>query len=198
MNFSLEITMKTDLSVLPKLKDVYITMLPGNDYREVARKAKELVQSGFNPIPHFPARSIKNFEQLKNVNLLEGNWRNGYLKDAEILDLYHLADLVILPIKQSSQPSGQSVALQAMSSGTPVMITKTSGFWDLEAFEDNENIFFVEGTSPNDWRIKLNSLLNNSKILDNVSKNGRKTVEDKFTVEMFILNLSNYLVDIEI
>ena len=36
MNFSLEITIKTDLSVLPKLKDVYITMLPGNDFREVA------------------------------------------------------------------------------------------------------------------------------------------------------------------
>jgi len=35
MNFSLEITMKTDLSELPKVKDVYITMLPGNDYREI-------------------------------------------------------------------------------------------------------------------------------------------------------------------
>ena len=70
MNFSLEITMKTDLSVLPKLKDVYITMLPGNDYREVANKANELVQSGFNPIPHFPARSIKNLNELKSyVNM---------------------------------------------------------------------------------------------------------------------------------
>ena len=66
MNFSLEITMKTDLSVLPKVKDVYITMLPGNDFREVAKKAKELVQSGFNPVPHFPARSIKNLEELKH------------------------------------------------------------------------------------------------------------------------------------
>ena len=51
MNFSLEITMKTDLSVLPKLKDEYITIVPGNDYKEVANKAKDLVQSGFNPIP---------------------------------------------------------------------------------------------------------------------------------------------------
>ena len=66
MNFSLEITMKTDLAVLPKLKDVYITMLPGNDYKKVADKAKELVKSGYNPIPHFPARSIKNLDQLKD------------------------------------------------------------------------------------------------------------------------------------
>ena len=66
MNFSIEITIKTDLSQLPKVRDVYITMLPGNDYKEVASKATELVKSGFNPVPHFPARSIKNHAELKD------------------------------------------------------------------------------------------------------------------------------------
>jgi len=58
--------MKTSLSNLPKVKDVYITMLPGEDYKEVASKATELVKSGFNPVPHFPARSIKNIKELKD------------------------------------------------------------------------------------------------------------------------------------
>ena len=58
--------MKTDLADLPKVKDVYITLLPGNDYREVATKAIELVKAGFNPVPHFPARSIKNQGELKD------------------------------------------------------------------------------------------------------------------------------------
>ena len=66
MKFSLEITSKTELSVLPGLKDVYITMLPGTDYREVANKADELIKSGYNPIPHFPARSIKDLNELKD------------------------------------------------------------------------------------------------------------------------------------
>ena len=57
--------MKTNLSVLPKVKDVYITMLPGDDFKMVANKAKELTQFGFNPVPHFPARSIKNLSDLK-------------------------------------------------------------------------------------------------------------------------------------
>ena len=60
MKFSLEITSKTDLSVLPGLQDVYVTMLPGTDYKEVAKKADDLIKSGYNPIPHFPARSIKD------------------------------------------------------------------------------------------------------------------------------------------
>ena len=82
MNFSLEITMKTELSELPKVKDVYITMLPGNDYREVASKATELAKSGFNPVPHFPARSIKNQSELKDF---VKRCRDGGVKQALVI-----------------------------------------------------------------------------------------------------------------
>ena len=82
MNFSMEITMKTDLSILPKVKDIYITMLPGNDYREVANKAAELAKSGLNPVPHFPARSIKNQSELKDfVN----RCKDGGVKQALVI-----------------------------------------------------------------------------------------------------------------
>ena len=82
MNFSLEITMKTDLSELPKVKDVYITMLPGDDYKGVANKAAELTKSGFNPVPHFPARSIKNQNELKDfVN----RCKDGGVKQALVI-----------------------------------------------------------------------------------------------------------------
>ena len=66
MNFSLEIGPKTDLDTLPALKDVYVTMLPGGDYKDTSEQAIKLVQKGCNPIPHFPARSIENDEQLKD------------------------------------------------------------------------------------------------------------------------------------
>ena len=82
MNFSIEITVKTDLSTLPKIKDVYITMLPGDDFREVSNIAKELVQSGFNPVPHFPARSIKNLAELKDFVT---RCRDGGVKQALVI-----------------------------------------------------------------------------------------------------------------
>jgi len=66
MNFSLEIGLKTDLNTLPKIEDVYITLLPGDQYKDVANKAKELVALGKNPVPHFPARSIRNKNELKD------------------------------------------------------------------------------------------------------------------------------------
>ena len=39
MNFSLEIGPHTDLDTLPEVKDVYVTMLPGGDYKETADKS---------------------------------------------------------------------------------------------------------------------------------------------------------------
>ena len=65
MNFSIEIGPHSDLDTLPPVKDVYVTMLPGGDYKETAQKSGDLVQKGFNPVPHFPARSIANETQLK-------------------------------------------------------------------------------------------------------------------------------------
>ena len=66
MNFSLEIGPKTDIETVPPVTDVYITMLPGGDYKETAEKAMELVKKGFNPVPHFPARSMQDEKQLKD------------------------------------------------------------------------------------------------------------------------------------
>jgi len=66
MNFSLEIGPHADLETLPAVKDVYVTMLPGGDYKETAQKSGDLVKKGFNPVPHFPARSITDEVQLKD------------------------------------------------------------------------------------------------------------------------------------
>ena len=102
MNFSLEITIKTDLSSLPKVKDVYITQLPGNDFSEVASKAKELADLGFNPVPHFSARSIKNLTELKEY---VSRCKDGGVKQA-------------LVIGGSSQPIGDfHCSLQLLETG---------------------------------------------------------------------------------
>ena len=82
MNFSLEIGLKTNLSNLPKVKDVYITLLPGEDFRKVAEKAKELANLSFNPVPHFPARSIKNLDILKDYVM---RCKDGGVKQALVI-----------------------------------------------------------------------------------------------------------------
>ena len=82
MNFSLEISPKTDLDTLPTLKDVYITMLPGGDFKDTADQAIKLVEKGFNPIPHFPARSIESETQLKEY---VSRCKDGGVKQALVI-----------------------------------------------------------------------------------------------------------------
>ena len=82
MNFSLEISPKTDLETVPPVNDIYITMLPGGDYKETAQQAIKLVKKGFNPVPHFPARSIIDERELKDyVNIC----KDGGVKQALII-----------------------------------------------------------------------------------------------------------------
>ena len=82
MNFSIEIGPKTNLDTLPALKDVYITMLPGGDFKETAQQAVNLVKKGFNPVPHFPARSMANEAQLKEYVTM---CKDGGVKQALVI-----------------------------------------------------------------------------------------------------------------
>ena len=57
-------------------------MLPGGDYKDTAKQAVNLVKSGYNPIPHFPARSIETETQLKDYISI---CKDGGVKQALII-----------------------------------------------------------------------------------------------------------------
>ena len=46
--------------------DVYITCLPGSDYRDTVALAVRLRQEGYKPVPHIAARSIKDRASLED------------------------------------------------------------------------------------------------------------------------------------
>ncbi|MEM6432724.1 MAG: metFprotein [Cyanobacteria bacterium P01_D01_bin.115] len=67
MQFSIEVTPKVDVSALPKsIREVSITYLPGADDRDVVAQAVRLRRLGFDPIPHFPARTFRDRTHLTN------------------------------------------------------------------------------------------------------------------------------------
>ena len=90
------------------------------------------------------SQNISNKSVNNNVEIIHGDWHKTTLSDYELKNYYENALLTFLPLKETFQPSGQSVSLQSMSLGIPVVITKTMGFWDLDRFDNFENIIFVE------------------------------------------------------
>ena len=67
---SLEIVPKQldRLKFLPekKFKDIFVAFIPGDSYSNIVDASKSLVDLGYNPIPHIPARTILDLYQLED------------------------------------------------------------------------------------------------------------------------------------
>ena len=124
-------------------------------------------------------------KNLKNVELIKGNWNNSLITDSQLLKIYSDSKLVILPLKNSTQPSGQSVAMQAMSVGLPVIISETDGFWDKKNFINNENILFVKSNSLIEWVHCIKNIYSDRATLQKISKNGKDMIDEKFNFSQF-------------
>jgi len=135
-------------------------------------------------------------ESINNNNskILKGSWGNPGISDTELRDEYYKAKLTIIPLKESLQPSGQSVALQSLACGTPVLITKTEGFWDKKNFEDKKNIFFAENNKIDSWKRLIDSIINESdQELSRVVMESRNLIEEKYSLTKFNKEIENIL-----
>ena len=65
------------------------------------------------------------------------------ISDVDLRRLYNAARVVVVPLKDVYQPSGQSVTLQAMSCGRPVILSNIRGLWAPELLRDGENCLLV-------------------------------------------------------
>lgn len=146
------------------------------DYKLVESISNELID--FKPV--LISRRINHSNLNKKVQLIRGSWKADIITDELLKTYYTNASLVFLPLTESLQPSGQSVALQAMSMGIPVVITETKGFWDSEKLIDQEHIFLVNYNTKEQWSKFIKDLLENRKLLKTISKNARKAVKENY------------------
>ena len=78
---------------------------------------------------------------------------------------------------------------------TPVIITKTDGFWDTEFFENKKNIFFAQNNSIEEWQNLLNELLSSDNVYSDIQSAGRNLIVEKFDVQNFNRRLHELLED---
>ena len=151
------------------------------DYDKVIEIAKSFPQIDFIFVTQL---SSKN-KIPDNVQLLSGSWGDNTLSDLEIKKIYSQSRITILPLKETIQPSGQSVALQSICSGTPVMITKTEGFWDSSKYKNKENIFFINDNSIDSWIENIDKVYFNVSLLEKISKNGIELIKEEYYLDKF-------------
>ena len=179
-------------SVNKKNNDILFIGNDGNrDFNMVMNIAKCLKNYKFI----FVTNNISKEEiSLDNVELVRGHWNQNILTDTQLKEFYERSILTIIPLKNSIQPSGQSVALQSMSMGTPVLISNTIGFWDHEKFKDNENIFFIDKYASNvEWSKKITEIFSDIKNLNKVSNNSKLLIKKFFNLDKFNLEMEKII-----
>lgn len=133
---------------------------------------------------------------LPNVKIYNGFWGSGNISDLEMKNLYLKAKLSIIPLKETYQPSGQSVALQSMALGIPVMITKTKGFWHKDLFFNDENIIFVESFDLEIWINKIKEYFYDESKALQISNSGKSTVLANYKLEHLYESLNKIISDV--
>jgi len=162
------------------------------DYDFAIELAKNMENYNFTFITN---KIEKSNLKSNNIELINGFWSEETLSDIEIKNIYENSLLTIIPIVETLQPSGQSVALQSMSLGVPVIITKTNGFWEPKKFIDKENIIFVEKNNITQWKNKINHILSDKEFYEKLSKSAKKTVNENNNLNLFNKNLIKILLN---
>ena len=164
----------------------YILFVGNNGFRDV----KMLIDIA-EAMPKYKFVFITNLinqteiNNFKNIHLLNGEIMKKAITDLDLKKIYEDALITINPLRNSLVASGQSVTMQSMSVGTPVIISKTIGFWDNYNFKDTENIYFVPKNDLNDWINKIKSVLSDKQNYDLVKKNSKKLILNKFQQRYF-------------
>ncbi len=114
----------------------------GNDARRDYGTLVEAVRELDRPVKILTNRELPS-NLPGNVEHVRGSFHRPAVTDAELRELYRGAGVVVVPLVESIQPAGQSVALQAMAMGKTVVMTRTRGLWTGEDFPDGEGLRLV-------------------------------------------------------
>ena len=171
-----------------------ILFIGNNEFRDIKKLikiAKELENIEFTIVTSL----IENNQKLpKNVTFIKGDWNNTILTDQKIKKLYQSSRLTILPIKKNTiTSSGQSVALQSLAAGTPVVINKNPGFWEQDSTAESLGIQLVEN-SVNEWCNLISELYTNEKKLLDLSKKGSEELKNNHDIRLFHNAMENLIV----
>lgn len=119
-----------------------------------------------------------------NVTVIRGSYAEG-VTDAELRDLYRNASCVVVPLKSGLQPSGQSVTLQAMACGTPVVLSRTPGLFDAARLRDGEQLLLVDPGDPAALRAAVDGIVKDPSLRTHLAETGLDYVRRHGRIEGF-------------
>ncbi|WP_026486299.1 glycosyltransferase [Caldanaerobius polysaccharolyticus] len=120
-----------------------------------------------------------------NIELL------GIIDNKQMFQIYNRCNVVVIPSIKigNAEESFGFVAIEAMACGKPVIASNIGGLRKI--IEDGYNGFLVPERNPEAIAEKIKMLMSNPELSKEVGINARKTVEEKFSVEIVVKKYLN-------
>ena len=123
-------------------------------------------------------------EDLIKKNNLNNVFLIGAMSDAwKYLKAF---DIFVLPSVKEGFPW---TIIEAMAAGVPVIATNVGAV--PEIIENNESGILIEPRDPKIIADSIEKLINNKDLIEKFAQNGRKVVEDKFSLEQMVNSFEN-------
>ena len=119
----------------------------------------------------------------ENVRWEPADWHSSVLSDADVRQAFRAAAVVVVPVKDVPQPSGQSVTLQASACGRPVVLTRTRGLWDPDGLRDRENVLLVPPGDADALAGAVRQVLDDGALGESIGRAARASVVATSSVE---------------
>ena len=131
--------------------------------------------------------------ELSNVKIIKGDWNEQLMSDEKIREYIQNANFIIVPVQQTSQPSGQSFCLQAMACGKAVIMSNIIGLWEPELMVNKENCMLYQPDNKQSILNNIEILLTDLELKNKLGKNARVTVETNFCSSNTGVSIQGYL-----
>ena len=128
-----------------------------------------------------------------NVELTGGSWQEATLSDVQLRGLYQASRFVVVPLRDSVQPQGQSVTLQAMACGKAVILSRTRGLWGGVAMRHAENCHFVAPGDGEALRAAIERLSSDVAYRAALGSAARRAVEEHFTSDRMAMEIGSVI-----
>ena len=163
--------------LVDKKSNIYVTYLPDEEMNKVIDTAKKLTVEGYSVIPHLPARTIANNDELEKFikSLSEesgcskilvigggGNQKGSITSSIEILETDLLSKYNFKEVGLAGHPEGNPDVKQIDLDKAIIEKNKFSKKTDFKMYLATQ--FFFEAKSLKEWELHLSSLDNNLEI----------------------------------
>lgn len=175
----------------PKSND-YILAVGNDDGRDYETLLHAI---GEYPLRLHTARSLKGLALPPNVTVTRGNWAGQALSDSELRTLYWDSRFVVTPLRESAQPQGQSVTLQAMACGKAVILSRTKGLWSRDLMRHLHNCYLVPPGNVAALRSAIEHLHRDDELCVRLGHAARRSVEQHFSSTLMGESIAKILLE---